>query len=291
MKKTTKIICICIAIIAIVSILMVSFAACNKDIKVSYIVGVQSKTTGEDFVSNYRNCSKKGYSNGEEAVEALLSDKIDFVVLDLAAANALAEEVDFKDKIKVINYGLTVESYGIAISKDQPELKTQINSILAQMMEGDNSILNTIIEKHLTEGATVDKYATGLPDENKKDDQLVVLTNAAFKPFEDCEKVQGVKYYYGIDIDIADYIAKQLNKDLVIVDLEFEDILDKLAENSSYDIAISAMSIVEYRKEFADFSDPYFFDTEATQVVIVKADDSRFDDCKSADDVKKIIAG
>ncbi len=102
-----------------------------------------------------------------------------------------------------------------------------------------------------------------------KDNDLIVATSANFAPFE---YIDG-KEFKGIDMDIAEVIAKKLNKKLVIKDMEFDAVVTSLASGSA-DIALSGLTINETRSKVIDFTQTYF---NASQMVITRAGDTRFE--------------
>lgn len=65
------------------------------------------------------------------------------------------------------------------------------------------------------------------------------------------------KYMNGYDVRIAKRIAEGLNRELVIVDVSWEDLIDKV-NNGEIDLIISGMSPTSQRKESIDFSDSYY---------------------------------
>lgn len=116
---------------------------------------------------------------------------------------------------------------------------------------------------------------------NKTDDQLIVATNAAFAPFE---YMEGDKYY-GIDMEIAAALAKKLNKKLVIKNMEFDSVISSV-ENGYSNIGMAGLTVNEKRKLVVTFSDTYY---DASQMLIVKANDTTFDNCETASDVEAIL--
>ena len=98
----------------------------------------------------------------------------------------------------------------------------------------------------------------------KKTDELVMVTEAGFAPYEYYEKDKIV----GVDIDIANEIAKSMNKELVVKDIFFDSIINELNSGKA-DIALAGMSITPERLEEVDFSIEYI---KSRQVVIVKSD-------------------
>ena len=119
--------------------------------------------------------------------------------------------------------------------------------------------------------------------QDKSKDQLVVATNAEFAPFEYKE---GDKFY-GIDMEIAKLLADKLGKELVIVDMAFDAVLLSVQQQKA-DIGMAGLTVTEERAKQVDFCDSYY---NAAQKLIVKADDTTFDNCKTKEDVDKILAG
>ena len=188
---------------------------------------------------------------------------------------------DDKDKertpaVKVINYDLTSEQYAFGIDKDQPELLTKVNEILKEMKS--DGTFDAICNNNFGSG-TPQAVKSAVLDKSK--DQLIVATNAEFEPFE---YMKG-ENYYGVDMEMAAYIAKKLGKELVIKNMNFDAVCLSVGQHKC-DIAMAGLTISEDRKEYVNFSDPYY---EASQRLIVKGTDTTFDACKSADDVNAIL--
>jgi len=93
--------------------------------------------------------------------------------------------------------------------------------------------------------------------------KLIMTTNAAFPPYE-MEKDGGG--YEGIDIEIAEAIAKKLNLTLEIKDMDFDSALLSVEQKKS-DIVMAGVSVTDERKLVMDFSESY---ATGVQVVIVK---------------------
>lgn len=103
--------------------------------------------------------------------------------------------------------------------------------------------------------------------EEKKDPNKIIFgTNAEFPPFEFVVNGEGtIGEFDGIDIAIADLIAKDNGKTAEIQNMEFDSLLIAL-ENGQVDAVIAGMSVDPERAEKVDFSIPYY---KATQVMIV----------------------
>ena len=115
--------------------------------------------------------------------------------------------------------------------------------------------------------------ACGSSSSKKNSDTLVIATNATFPPYE---SVSGDDIV-GIDVDIANAIAKKLGKKLKIEDVSFDSIIAGV-QNDKYDFGMAGMTVTDERKKNVDFTESY---AKAVQVVIVKEDS----DIKSIDDI------
>ncbi len=181
-----------------------------------------------------------------------------------------------KKTAKVIEIDLTDEQYAFGVDKDQPELLTQVNDFIKSMNE-DGSF-EEICNHYFGDGEPVAVESATL-DANK--DQLVVATNAAFEPFE---YTKG-ENYYGVDMEIAKALADKLGKELVIQNMDFDAVCLSVGQHKC-DIAMAGLTIKPDREEYVSFSDSYY---KASQKLIVTSDNTEFDDCKTSDDVNKIL--
>lgn len=181
-------------------------------------------------------------------------------------------------KVKVVDIELSSEEYAFGVDKKQPELKEKCNELLKEMKSSGE--LEEISNHFFGDGKPV--AVTSAKQDNSKD-QLVVATNAEFAPFEYKE---GDKFY-GIDMEIAKLLADKLGKELVIVDMAFDAVLLSVQQQKA-DIGMAGLTVTEERAKQVDFSDPYY---NAAQKIICKADDKTFDNCKTKEDVDKILQG
>lgn len=193
-----------------------------------------------------------------------------------AGSGSGTEALAGKDKVKVIDIELTQEEYAFGVDKTQPELLEQINTFIAKIME-DGSF-DAICNNYFGDGTPVAVKSAAL-DESK--DQLVVATNAAFEPFEYMEGDS----YYGIDMEIAAALADYLGKELVIQNMDFDAVCLAVGQQKC-DIAMSGLTIKEDRKEYVEFTNPYY---NASQKLIVAAADTAFDGCTDAASVEAVL--
>jgi len=102
-----------------------------------------------------------------------------------------------------------------------------------------------------------------------------MATNAEFPPYEYYNENNEI---VGIDVEIAQAIAKKLGKKLEIEDMPFDSILAAV-QSGKADIGVAGMTVTPDRLESVDFSDTY---VKASQVIIVRKDNTEI---KTPDDL------
>lgn len=181
-------------------------------------------------------------------------------------------------KVKLIDISLTDEEYAFGVDKGQPGLIASVNEFI-EKIKSDGS-LDAIFDKYFGEGSP-EPVLSAVPDSSK--DQLVVATNASFEPFEYMIGDQ----YAGIDMEVAKLLAEYLGKELVISNMDFDAVCLSVGQGKA-DIAMAGLTVTEARKEFVEFSSSYY---NASQKLIVMADDESFDSCKTAEEAEAVLAG
>ena len=183
-----------------------------------------------------------------------------------------------KAAVKVYTeYELTAEEYAFAIAKENTELMTAANELLADLKASGelDKIINSFFDGS-AEFVYENPVAT-VPTGAERDNYLVVATNAYFPPFEYYE---GNKLT-GVDMKIASLLAEKLGKTLYIYDMEFDSVIISV-KNGDSDIGMAGMTVNEERKKSIDFTTEYY---KSAQVLVVREDDEVFAGCQSADEI------
>lgn len=100
-------------------------------------------------------------------------------------------------------------------------------------------------------------------------DELIMVTEAGFAPFEYYENNEIV----GVDVEVAKEIANKMGKKLVIKDVAFDSIINEVKSGKA-DIGAAGISYTEERSKQVDFSNDYF---TSKIIVIVKDSDNETD--------------
>ena len=111
----------------------------------SYKIGVQEATTGDIYCcDDFGEENVLKYKNGADAVAALVSGKVDCVVIDNEPAKAF---VAANEGLVILETEYVVEDYAIAVALENTELLEKINEALFELME--DGTLDAIVAKYI----------------------------------------------------------------------------------------------------------------------------------------------
>lgn len=115
----------------------------------NHSVGVQLMTTGDLYCTD--DIEEKGlgtierFNKGADAIMALMSDKVDCVVIDNEPAKVFVAN---NEGLKILDTEYVEEQYAIAISKDNEELLTKVDKALGELIA--DGTVKQIIDKYIT---------------------------------------------------------------------------------------------------------------------------------------------
>ena len=113
-----------------------------------HTIGVQRNTTGDLYstwdLEDAGLATVDRYSKGADAVQALLTGKVDCVVIDNEPAKAF---VAANEGLKILDTAYAVEDYAAAMSKDNQELYEAVNKALEELIA--DGTVKTIVEKYI----------------------------------------------------------------------------------------------------------------------------------------------
>lgn len=114
----------------------------------NHVVGVQTGTTGDIYASG--DIEEKGlgkidrYNKGADAVQALVTGKVDCVIIDKEPAKAFVEA---NEGLKILDTEYAVEDYAICFAKDS-ELTEKVNGALKELIA--DGTVQKIIDKYIS---------------------------------------------------------------------------------------------------------------------------------------------
>ena len=113
-----------------------------------HLIGVQRNTTGDLYTTwdleDAGMAQVDRYSKGADAVQALLTGKVDCVVIDNEPAKAF---VAANEGLKILDTEYVLENYAAAMSKNNPELYEAVNAALEELIA--DGTVQAIIDKYI----------------------------------------------------------------------------------------------------------------------------------------------
>ena len=223
--------------------------------------GTVGQFIAEDLLGDNKGLLLTTFEKYVDAIASLRQGKVRAVVMDEMPAKRFVSEVE---GLAIMKNALSEENYAIGFRKGNTELVNAVNKALAEM-KADGS-LTAIFAKYID-----GDYTAITPDSidfNKgaKGGKLYVGTEAGFAPYE----LKVGTGYIGIDVEMCASIAKKLDRELVIENMNF-DALPMAVSTNKVDMICAGITVTDERKENMDFSDNYV--VGAKQVAVVRADD------------------
>ncbi|MBQ9700974.1 MAG: transporter substrate-binding domain-containing protein, partial [Lachnospiraceae bacterium] len=151
-------------------------------------IGVQLGTTGDIYVSDFKEATIEQFNKGADAIQSLKQGKVECVVIDKLPAEAF---VALNRDLSILEEEFTKEDYAIAIAKENTELLDKVNAALRELKS--NGTMQKIIDNYIGDNKGNYQYETPAGTD-KSNGTLVMATNAAFEPYEYVEggKIVGI---------------------------------------------------------------------------------------------------
>ena len=109
-------------------------------------IGVQLGTTGDIYASDdFGEENVEKFNKGNDAVMALLSDKVDAVIIDNEPAKSY---VAANEGLKILDTEYAVEDYAACIAKENTALVDAVNAALKELTE--DGTLKAIVDKYIS---------------------------------------------------------------------------------------------------------------------------------------------
>lgn len=109
------------------------------------LIGCQESTTGYTYCTDdYGEDMVTAFPSGANAVQALLTGKIDAVVIDKQPAEAYVAQ---NEGLKILDTEYVAENYAIGVSKDNTALRDAVNNALKELI--DDGTVQSILDKYI----------------------------------------------------------------------------------------------------------------------------------------------
>lgn len=122
----------------------------SADDLTGHMIGTQEATTGYIYCSasvedgGYGEDSVTAYTNGAMAVQALVEDKVDCVIIDSQPAE---EYVKANEGLTILETPFVTEDYAIGVSKDNTALTAAVNNALKELIA--DGTVQSILDKYI----------------------------------------------------------------------------------------------------------------------------------------------
>lgn len=193
--------------------------------------------------NNIQNVNILYYNSYSDQISALKSGKVDGFLTDEPLAKQIIKE---NNNLKILDEKLTEDSYAFAINPSKQGLQNEINRILDKMKQ--NGKLQSLEEKWMgndDEKKELDNYNY---DDSKGIIKFATVSGSA--PFAYMKNNKIVGY----DIDVINYICKELGYKLEVIEMSFEGIIPALI-SGKVDVSGCSIIVTEERKKTVLFSE------------------------------------
>ncbi len=207
---------------------------------------VPTGTIADQLVlSTFPDAQFKYFNTVLDACLAVKGNKADAAAYDEPILRNIAAK---NPGLKVLPEMITTDTYGYAVRKDDQELKRAIDEVLMEMRS--NGDYDKMMKRWLPEKGE----PKPMPDiRSGSGDALVFGTSATTEPFSFVRSQEIV----GMDIEMAARVARKLNKELKVVNMDFGAMIPAL-DAGKVDMIGALITITDERAEKVLFSEPYY---------------------------------
>lgn len=236
-------------------VIVLIIAGCSERVKIEKLdqladkeFAVPTGTIADQLVlSKFPQAEFKYFNTVLDACVAVQSNKADAAAYDQPILRNIAAKLE---GLQVLPDMITVDHYGFAVSLDNQELKKAIDDVIVEI--NNNGRYAEMMERWLPEkGNPADMPEIDLTG---TDGVIRFGTAGVTEPFSYMDKDQEI---VGIDIELAMLVAKNLNKKLEIVNMDFGAMIPALSAGK-VDMIGACITISEERKKKVLFSEPYY---------------------------------
>lgn len=241
-----------LTIVTVLSLLNLA-TSCNQREKITDFNQLEGKefavptgTVADQLVlSTFPEAKFRYFNTVLDACMAVKGNKADAAAYDEPILRNIAAK---NSGLKVLPKMITTDHYGYAVKKGSQDLKQVIDEVLAEMRS--DGTYDEMIKRWLPdegEPKPMPEIKTG------KEGVLVFGTSATTEPFSFMRSQEIV----GLDIEIASRVARKLNKELKVVNMDFGAMIPAL-DAGKVDMIGALITITDERAEKVLFSEPYY---------------------------------
>ena len=220
-------------------------------------VGVMTGTTGEALArARFPEAQIKSFDDIMDAVGAMKSGQLEAIVTSYPTALQVSKK---NADLGMVAEPLDDEDTSIAVRKGSTELLAAVNQIISDL-KADGTLGSMKKRWFKPDLSPYEEPEIIIP---KQGTPLRIGVSATREPFSFVDKDGRVT---GHDGELARIIAFKLHRPLEFLNMKFMALIQAL-QSGKVDMIVTGMTATEERKQFVDFSQPYFSNS---QVLLVK---------------------
>jgi ABC-type amino acid transport substrate-binding protein len=194
----------------------------------------------------------KTFPSTKDAISELRSGTVHAVVGDYAVMAFEAREST--GQLQVAGGQFNEETLGIGVSKEAPELNAAVTDALRKIVD-DKTYSRTLVTWAVAAGKveppTAPEAVPTVEDVPQlADGKLNVGVELKYPPMEFYDKEFNKEA--GVDVELAEGLARALGVEVVFMDMPFDDLVDAVA-TGKVDVVLSTMAITDERSAKIDF--------------------------------------
>lgn len=241
--------------VSLISLAVFMFSGCTKREKISRLQQLENKefavptgTVADKLVlSKFPNAKFKYFNSTLDAAMAVKAGKADAVAYDEPILKNIAAKTG---GLTVLPEMITTDNYGFAVQQDRRDLKEKMDLVISELRK--NGVYDVMLQRWLPKSGSP-AVMPEIPSNGKKG-TLKLGTAAVTEPFS---FVDGSRNIVGFDIEIARYMAQQLDMKLEVVNMDFGALIPALI-SGKVDMIAACITITDERKKKVLFSEPYY---------------------------------
>lgn len=187
------------------------------------------------------------FDNTAQEIEALMAGEVDAMIEDEPVARYLA---GIDTRLRRVDGILVAEDYGFAVHPEQADLHELVNNALKEIIR--DGTLKDMEERWLDSHDEATRVIPELPKAGT-DGVLHLGVSSISAPF--CYLKDGK--VTGLDIELMERLARRIDRRLVVVDMEFSELIPSLLAGD-VDVIGSCFSITPERAKVVRFTDSYY---------------------------------
>ena len=222
-------------------------------------IGVMTGTTGESLAkARFAQAEIKSFYDIMDGVSALKSGQLDGVVTSYSTAIQVARK---NRDLRAISEPLGLEDTSVALRKGSGKLLAEVDRIIAGL-KADGTLSQMKKRWFKEDSSPYEEPNIDVPTEGAP---LRIGVSATREPVNFVDAAGRITGYDG---ELARILAARLHRPIQFVNMKFMALIPAL-QSGKIDMIVSGMTATNERRQFVDFSQPYF---DNSQVMIVRND-------------------